>query len=183
MSGQQFTYIILLLIMSTSVYGQIHAPAIASHKGHDATIGGGISSGLMLQRNAFFYGGTIDYSKYINDLFTATASMAYDQERDKTEVNKSIVNTFTFIGSMSYALSKSVVVSTGLAKGFADDDNKAKNISFTNADLSTGISFGYAFPKINQSQNKTYSISTSLEYNITKSEFSVSVDLGIGFSF
>lgn len=183
MSGKKSLFFILFFFTSTSFYGQLHAPAIASHKGHNSTIGWGISSGIILQRNAYFLGGTLDYSKYINDNFTVTTSLTYDQEREKTKAIDNTTNTFTIIGSVSYTLSKSMVVSTGLAKGFADDDNNEKNIMFANADWSTGVSFGYAFPKINQSQNKIYSISSSLEYNITKSEFSISVDLGIGFSF
>lgn len=183
MKNAGFFCFILFILMTTSIFGQIHAPAIASHKGHNSTIGGGISSGFMVERDAYFYGGTLDYSKYINDLFTATTSLTFDQEKEKMETHNSFVNTFTFIGAVSYSFSKSMVVSTGLAKGFADDDNLGKKIVFTNADWSTGISFGYSFPKINRSKNKTYTISSSLEYNITKSEFSISVDLGIGFSF
>ena len=67
--------------------------------------------------------------------------------------------------------------------GWDNDDNSEKKIKAINGDWSTGFALGYNLPDFPFWARDSYGLSTALEYNITKAEFSFSVDLTIGIAF
>ncbi|MGI9532154.1 outer membrane beta-barrel protein [Lutimonas sp.] len=136
------------------------------------------SYGQVIQRDAWFYGFSGEYSWRLNKLPIGIAgSFMWDQEKDITK-NK-VVNTFTAAVTSSYLINDRWSVGTGLGKGFMDTDNQDRNYKFTDGDWSTAIFFGYQIPLNIKS---SLGISTSYEYNMSASETSFSIDLAYGFS-
>ena len=55
-----------------------------------------------------------------------------------------------------------------------DDDHVPKNLNWVNGDWATGITLGYNLPDFPSWSRDSFAISSSLEYNFNKSEFSFS---------
>ena len=81
--------------------------------------------------------------------------------------SRNIINTFSFVTTLSYSLTSKISVTTGLGKGFMDDGNSSKSFLFTNGDFSTGIAIGYTLPDVPNIQRELIGLSASYEYNIT----------------
>ena len=77
---------------------------------------------------------------------------------------------------MNYVLSRLLTLTTGLGKGFLDDDNRDREMRFTSGDLGTGLALGINLPDL-------LGLSVAWEWNITQKEPTVSVDLTFGWSF
>ena len=139
-----------------------------------------ISYGEIIEkRNAWFYGFAAEYSRRLNKLpIGVGASLMWDSETDRAQTEA--VRTFTGALAGSYLLSERFSLSTGLAKGFLDDDNPEKTYKFTNGDWSTGLILAYAFPT---GKATFIGLTSSLEYNISQKEFSLSLDLSYAFSW
>lgn len=136
------------------------------------------SYGQLIDRDAWFYGFSGEFSKRLNKLPIGLAgSLMWDQEKD-VKKNK-VVSTFTAAVTGSYLFAKRWSVGTGLGKGFLDTDNLDKNYKFTDGDWSTAIFFGYQIPI---SAINSIGISASYEYNMSAKETSLSLDLSYGFS-
>ena len=144
-------------------------------------VGFGLSYGEISDREADFWGWSLDYSRLLNDSWTAALSLTWDEETEQfiDRPDKS-VRSYTLIGTISYNLTQNFSLTTGLAHGIADDDNATGSMKLKSGNVSTGLSLGYSWPL-----NKRNSIGASLayEYNISENEPSVSIDVSLGWSF
>lgn len=162
---------------------QIYGPAALKIDEYKHVVSFGGSYGVMLERPADFWGLTAGYAYQLSGPWALSPSLTYDKETDRSKDNPGVTNTFTFIGTISYFLTEKFSLTTGLAKGFLDDDNPERKIKGVNGDWSTGLAFGYNLPDFPFWARDSYGLSAALEYNMTKAEFSFSVDLTIGLAF
>ena len=179
--------IVIVLLIHAKGITQITTPALKADTSFKNNVGFGLSYGIMLQRPANFWGGTISYTRSLPKRFSITTSLAFDQENDRSNTENSpydeITNTFNIMATANYFISRKWSVSTGIAKGIIDDGNSSKQFEFTDGNWATGISFGYALPDFPFWNRESLNISGALEYNITKNEFMLSIDLGFGISY
>jgi len=138
----------------------------------------GASYGQILDRDAWFYGFSGEFSHRLKNVPIGIAgSLMWDRETDREKDN--MVDTFTSALTGSYLIAKHWSVGTGIGKGFMSTDNPNKNYLFSNGDWNTALFFGYQIP-INL--KSSIGLSASCEYNISAKETSFSVDLSYGFS-
>lgn len=93
------------------------------------------------------------------------------------------IDTYNASLTISYGITDKVSLTTGLGKGFADTDNPAQSMKFTNGDLSTGIVIGYSTPGLRHLARDSIAYSLAYEYNFDKNETMVSFDVAFGWSF
>ena len=136
------------------------------------------SYGQIIQRDAWFYGFSGEFSRRLNNIPIGIAgSLMWDQD---TDVKKDkVVGTFTAALTGSYLFKKRWSVGTGIGKGFIDTDNKDQNYKFTSGDWNTAIFLGYQIPL---NMKSSLGLSASYEYNISGKETSFSLDLSYGFN-
>ena len=162
---------------------QINAPAIRMDSTFKNCLNFGPSFGVMLDRNAQYWGLSLGYSRLIKSKWALTPAVAYDQEFDYTTTEGGIINTFTFMATATYFLNQYWSVTSGLAKGIVDDDNSTKSLLWVNGDISTGLSIGRSIPNFAFWSRDSFAVSSAIEYNFSKQEFSFSIDLVAGLSW
>ena len=140
----------------------------------------GISYGEIIEkRNAYFYGIAAEYSRKLKNLPAGVgAGIMWDSETDRSQIEP--VRTFTGALTASYLLSDKFSLATGLAKGFIDDDNPQKDYKFTDGDWSSGIIVAYIIPT---GKASFIGLTTSLEYNLSQKEPSISLDLSYALNW
>ncbi len=173
----------LCLMITKFGHAQISGPAAPELETYNHVISFGGSYGIILNRNADFWGLSAAYSYQLKGPFALTATMAYDKETDRTIDQHDITNTFTAIATISYYFNQRISLTTGLAKGVFDDDNPMNELKAANGDWATGIALGYNLPDFPFWTRESFGVSASIEYNITKAEFMFSMDLAIGLAF
>lgn len=162
---------------------QIVTPTIRLDSTFLNSVSIGPSYGVMLDRNAQYWGLSLGYSRLLNENWAFTPALAYDQEFDYSTTEGGIVNTFTFMATATYFVNRYWTITSGLAKGIIDDENPSNSLSWVNGDISTGISLGRSIPDFAYWSRDSFAFSTALEYNFTKKEFSMSVDFVMGLSW
>ncbi len=168
---------VMLLACSSMARAQIIAPAIDPEDPEKNIMAAGVSVGTPYLRDAVFWGLSADYTRVIASRWSASFALTYDQEHDRPANRPSkTVNTFTAVGTVNYVLSRLLTLTTGLGKGFLDDDNRDREMRFTSGDLGTGLALGINLPDL-------LGLSVAWEWNITQKEPTVSVDLTFGWSF
>jgi hypothetical protein len=173
-----------ILACASGARAQISAPAINRDVDFHNSIGAGASVGSPYQRDAYFWGLTVDYNRVIHLPWSVSASIAFDQEHEQPEAGpKAVVNSFTFVLTISWSAARWVTLTTGLGKGFLDDDNAANTLEFTSGDWGTGLAVGLSLPDLPFTPRDAFTLSAAWEWNITKSEPIVSTDLGFSWSF
>ena len=173
-----------LLASGSAARAQISAPAINRDVAFRNSVGVGVSVGSPYQRDAYFWGLTADYTRVIGLPWSVTASITFDQEHEQPEgAPKTVVNTFTFVATINWSGTHWVTLTTGLGKGFLDDDNPAKRLELTNGDWSTGLAVGISLPDLPFTVRDAFTLSVAWEYNFTKNEPILSTDLGASWSF
>jgi hypothetical protein len=75
-----------------------------------------------------------------------------------------------------------LTLTSGLSKGFANDDNANRRFQFANGDWATGIVFGISLPGMPWTERDTLGFSVGYEYNRSQKAADISFDLGIGFA-
>jgi len=152
--------------------------------GYQNAVSFGISKGVQNDRDANFYGWSVDYSRHLHDRWSALAALMWDTETERFS-NKpdEEVDSYTVAVGVSYALTDWANVSTGFGKGIANTDNSDNKMQFSNGDLSTGLAFSFTLPGTVFSDRGSLALSFSYEYNISAEETSVSADLVYGWSF
>jgi hypothetical protein len=175
--------IFLLFTQLPFATAQLGAPPIPQEvNGH--SVGVGVSVGTVVERDADFWGFTLDYGRRISERLVLAGSVAWDSETEKFSSRPSnTIQSYTAVGTISYLLSERMLLTTGLGKGFADDDNSEKDMQFTNGDLSTGIVFAYATEGFPFFARDSVSISAAYEVNLDKNETMISADLAFGWGF
>lgn len=171
MNWKDCRYIILTISLSTfafsTCFSQIYGPASLKidEFRHVVSIGG--SYGVVMERPADFWGLAAGYAYQLSGPWALSSSLTYDKETDRSN-DSPTTNSFTFIGTISYFVLEKLSITTGLAKGFLDDDNQEKKIKTINGDWTTGIALGYNLPDFSFWARDSYGISTALEYNLTQ---------------
>lgn len=171
-----------LLTTATSI---LVVPLLASAQGDNYlnSIGGGLSYGDKLNKDADFWGWTLDYSRVLNSGWVFTAALAYDEETERRNGQQDkIVQSYTPTFSWSYPISARWSLATGLGKGLFNDDNKEKKMELTEFNEEWAVGAIAAFTLFQNGRHRT-SISSSLEYNISEGEPALSVDIGYAYSF
>jgi len=172
-----------MLVHISPATAQVSAPPIPKDVNSNS-VGVGISAGTVVERDANFWGFTLDYARRTSDRLVISGSVTWDRETETfTSKPDNTVNTYTAVGTISYLLNERMSLTTGLGKGFADDDNPDQSMRFTNGDLSTGIVFGYATEGFPFFARDSVSLSAAYEYNIDKNETMISFDLAFGWGF
>ena len=118
-----------LLFFIVPVHAQVSA-GILPKPDYDNAISYGLSYGTQLERDADFVGWTLEYSRAYKGPWYLNASLAWDTEK---ELDKQ-TDSYTLIGTVSYAFSPLMNFTAGYGKGIADTDNKDKQMQFTNGD-------------------------------------------------
>lgn len=170
--------IAMLLFFIVPVHAQVSA-GLLPKPDYDNSLSFGLSYGEQLKRDADFVGWTVEYSRAYKGPWYLNASLAWDTE---TEQEKR-TDTYTVIGTVSYAFSPLMNITAGYGKGIADDDNKDKQMKFTSGDSSVGIALGSRLPVFPKSSRYSLGLSVSYEYNISENEPDISLDLGLGAGF
>ena len=138
------------------------------------------SVGWQLDRNAWFWGFAVDYGRALDERWSLGLSLAYDQETERRTGPDKVVNTLSLIGTVSYAVTEHVSLTTGLGKGFADDDNSGQSFKFADGPWSTGVAVGLTLPL---KDNLFLFASGAYEYNLSEGETSISFDFGLSLAF
>ena len=134
---------------------------------------------ILKKRDAWFYGFTAEYSRRFKKAPVGLGlSLMWDSETDKAKTNP--VQTVTAAIAGSYLIGDRFSLGTGIAKGFIDDENPQRAYKFTDGDWTTGLIFAYIIPT---GQATFIGFTTSLEYNISQKEFSLSIDLSYAFNW
>jgi len=173
----------LVILLPTPVRARMSAPArpVESYRNSGAV---GLSYGEFNQRDASFWGWSVEYSRTISRRWISAAGVTWDREREQ-DMTGSILesDTYTIVGTISYSLSPHWVISTGLGKGFADNDNPSRSMKFTNGDVGTGIVLGLSTTGLRHFTRDSIGFSLAYEYNLTKKDTSISFDVTFGWSF
>ena len=166
--------------MLADAEAQISTPPRATADYANA-VGLGLSYGEQLDRDADFWGWSAEYSRYLNDSWTAGLSLTWDEETEQfIDRPDKVVRTYALIGTISYNVTPRFSLTTGLAQDIANDDNATGTMKFKSGDISTGLSLGYTWPL---SARNSLAASLAYEYNISENEPSISVDVVLGWSF
>ena len=148
--------------------------------GYANSVGFGPSYGRQLDRDAWFWGLSLDYGRRLGDRWAGNAALTWDREHKETGA---VVETYSLVATVSRVITRRFSLATGLAKGFADDDNSERRMRFANADLGTGLSLGISLPELRFWAREVVALSVTYEYNFSAAETSVSADLTAGVSF
>ncbi len=167
-----------------NVQAQISAPPRVAPE-YDNAIGFSLSyGGKNNDRDAQFWGWSVDYSRVLGRRWVAGAALAWDEETERFDSRPDkTVRTFPAIGTVSYNLSERFSLTTGLGKGFADTDNPSGSMRFTSGDLGTVIALGFATPGLPHFTRDSIGVSLAYEYNGSQKETTVSLDVTFGWSF
>lgn len=170
----------VMLLFATEISAEIVAGPVPDNA---RSIGGGVSVGTNLEKDADFYGWTIDYGTGLASGWSFTFSLAYDKETERQSGKPDKVTqsyTPTLIWSNPFDEHWSVFV--GLAKGLFDDSEKEDSFELTklDADWATGVGLSYLLYR-NGPHN--FSVSGTLEYKISDGEFAASTDVGYAYFF
>ena len=121
----------LALFILCSIEGNYAQSLTLPSNGYTNTIGSAISGGLFIDKDAIFYGFSIDYSKVILQNWIVNISFAYDKEMN-TQTKQDIpdINSYTPSIALGYAFNQKTAIGIGLGKSIFDDDNEDKKIQF-----------------------------------------------------
>ena len=174
---------LLLLVMvagSNHALAQISTPPATSAE-HINGIGGGLSYGEQNDRNATFWGWSLEYSRFLTEDWSWALSVTWDEETESfSDKPDKVISTYTAVATITYGLTDRFSLTTGLGKGFANDDNPDRKTQFTSGDWGTGVALGYTVPL---GGPRSLAASLAYEYNLSERETSLSVDLALGWSF
>jgi len=174
---------IFMLVHVSPATAQVSAPPIPQEVNSNS-VGVGVSAGTVVERDANFWGFTLDFARRITNRLVAAGSVSWDSETEKfADKPDNTIKTYTAVGTISYMFTERMSLTTGLGKGFADDDNPGQSMQFSNGDLSTGIVFGYATEGFPFFARDSVSLSAAYEYNIDQDETMISFDLAFGWGF
>jgi len=185
MTRTLLTAVVLIALIECLLPSPVQAQSLRPVQGaYLNTVGIGTSIGFK-EGDASFWGVAVDYSRAFKGSWVFNVSLGYDQETSPNEGGASgdkVVNSFTPALAVGYVLSPRLVVGASAGHGILSDDNDAKEMRSVEwgSDFTVGAVFG-----VTLWQRGPHAIDTmgSLEYAISDEKWSVSLDLGYGFSF
>ncbi len=174
---------LLYFLTIQSSYSQLTAP-IPPKKDYDNSVSAGVSYGFQNNRDAEFYGWTLEYSRSVGNGVIVSGALAWDRESEKLNNQQDkIKDSYTLVGTIGYSLNSFLTVAAGLGKGVADNDNKDNSMKLNNGDNHAGVILGTVIPVFPADSLYSLGLSVAYEYNISQKESNYSFDLGIGRSF
>jgi len=171
------------LLIADNVLAAVSAPTMPIDN-YNNSISGGLSVGVVSGRDADFWGWSAEYGRRIARKWSLGLGLAWDRETESfADKPTKEIATYTASGTVSYALSNRLALTTGLGFGIADDDNPTGDMEFTNGDVSTALIVTYATGGLSFFEQDAISFSLAAEYNISQREPSVSIDVLFGWSY
>ena len=151
-------------------------------EGYTNTFGTAVSGGVFLDKDATFWGFSVDYSKVVLKNWIVNFSFAYDKEFSKNKDNvESIVNTITPSLAIGCAFTPKIALGVGLGKGIFDDDNDNKKFRYNkDGGWTLGLIGVYSFY---QNGHHSFDVSGGIERGLTNPETDLTIELGYGYSF
>jgi len=150
--------------------------------GYNNTFGSAVSTGIFFNKDAYFWGLGVDYSRLLSNNWVINISMAYDQEISKSVSNtNTAVNTLTPSLAFGYVFTPKFVLGLGVGKGLFDDDNATGNLKLNkNGSWTVGLIGVYT---IYQKGRHGFDISAGVEQGIGNADLDITLELGYGYSF
>ena len=121
---KRFAIVVSVLFVGIQANGQgIRTPGVVMTPELKHSIGFGPSLGVVLDNDKWFWGFAGDYGRQVSERWVLAASLAYDQEIDDSKAGVPVkkVNTFTGAATVSYTVTESFSLTTGLGMGFLDE--------------------------------------------------------------
>ena len=171
---------LLLVLISDNLSGQsLRLP----NEGYNQCVGTAISTGVFIDKPAWFLGLSVDYAYIIGERWILLGGLAIDRET-KTEVSegeRKTVTTLTPNFAVGYAFSRRFAVGAGVGKGFWDTDNEEEKMKFTTkGNLTVGILCSYT---IYMKGPHGIDITGGLERGLITPETNVTIEFGYALSF
>ena len=171
---------VLFILASSNLYAQsLRLP----NAGYNQCVGTAFSTGVFLDKPAWFVGMSIDYAYIIGERWILLGGLAYDRET-KTEVSegeRETVQTLTPNFAVGYAFSRRFAVGAGIGKGFWDTDNEGEKMKFTTkGNLTVGVLCSYT---IYLNGPHGIDITGGLERGLITPETNITIEVGYAFSF
>ena len=146
--------------------------------------GFGLSYGAVNERDADFWGWSVEFSRKLRGPWIGAVAVMWDRESEEVPgAPDKEVESFTASATITYSITERFSLTTGLGKGFADTNNPSQSMKFTNGDWVTGIVVGFATSGFQRWDRDSISYSIAYEYNLKNNETSVSFDVAFGWSF
>ena len=143
-----------------------------------------VGYGKTNDRDAPFWGIAVEYSRAVFDRWVIGAGLAWDEETERFEARPSkSVRTISALGTLSYNLSERFSLTVALEKGFADNDNPAASMQFSDGVIGVGFALGIATPGLPQYVQDSIGLSLNYEYNLSQEETTISLDVVFGWSY
>jgi len=173
----------LVLLTISQAAAQISAPPRPAPQFSNAA-SFGFSYGVQDERDATFWGWSLEYSRQLRGHWIVAGGLTWDQETEKIEGRPDKeIRTFTAVTTITRTLTDWFSLTLGLGKGFADTDNPAASMRIADGDWSSGLVFGFATPGLPQYSRDSIVFSVAYEYNFDQLETSYSLDVTFGWSF
>jgi len=171
--------IIIMFLICGNVQAAFHLTPVTA--GYKNEIGLGLSYGLKLNKDSWFWGYAPDYVRVLGNKWLLNLSFAYDEETEKKDISNSITETWTPSVMIGYQLNPRMALGAGLGHGLIDNKNNAgwKSVKFGD-DLSVAAAFAVS---LWNNGPHGLALSVSLEHNISDNEPSFSTDVGYSWSF
>ena len=176
-------FILALLLFPLVGHAQFATPPRPQEDYLNAA-GFGLSYGAVNERDADFWGWSVEFSRKLRGPWIGAVAVMWDRESEEVPgARDKEVESFTASATISYSITDRISLTTGLGKGFADTNNPSQSMKFTNGDWVTGIVVGYATSGFQRWDRDSISYSVAYEYNLKNNETSVSFDVSFGWSF
>ena len=152
-----------------------------SASGYKNEIGLGVSYGIKLDKDAYFWGYAPEYVRVFGEKWILNLSCAYDEETEFKTSSTSVTETWTPSIIIGYQLLPQLAVGGGFGHGIIkkEDDKDWESIKLGD-DLSAALAFAVT---LWSKDRHGIALSVSFEHNISDNEGSISTDLGYGFGF
>lgn len=180
---QKAVLLAFLLCASSVVHAQLAAPPRPQGT-YDKSVAFGLSYGSVNQRDADFWGWSLELGRQLQGPWIGAVSIMWDRETQRVPAAADQkTDSLTAAATITYAITERFALTTGLGKGFADTANPSRSMKFTNGDLATGIVFGISTPGLRHFTRDSIGFSFAYEYNFDLDETSISFDVSFGWSF
>jgi len=105
----------IALLLGVCCMHQVQSQSLAQPApGYKNTFGTAASTGVFFNKDAYFWGLGVDYSRLFSNKWVINISMAYDQEISKSTTNENtIVNTLTPSLALGYVISPKFAMGLG----------------------------------------------------------------------
>ena len=180
--GRGLAIAAVLLSVAPHALAQVRPTPPSQLSQYKNTVGGGISYGPFLDRDASFWGLGVDYGRQLPGRWSIGSNLSFDRETDDSSGTRKSSDTLSATVVVNYSL-RWIALTTGLSKGFADTDRPGGTWEFVNGDWGTGLIVGVTLPSPSKAGRVAITLSTGYEYNLTEKEPDISFDVGVGFAF